>query len=109
MVDLDRVPALHPPARLAVRAQLTFTDLADERWIRAVVAERDDLVEQRRRPQMAVIGESGPKVGHEPLQRIRHRRRTDARLAVAVEVGADRLAIVTEMTGDGRDRPPPPA
>ena len=100
-------PAPHPATRFAVRTQLALAELADERRIRPVVAERDDLVEQRRRPQMTVIGEPGPQIGLEPVQRIRRRRRPPPGLAFAVEVGADRLAVAVEVTGDGRDRPSP--
>src|SRR5215212_6235543 len=70
MFDLDRVAALHPPARLTMRPQPTRTDLAHEARVAARIAERDDLDEQRRGPQVRVIREPGPDVDLELGERI---------------------------------------
>ena len=56
---------------------------------------------------MWVIGEPGPDVDLEVGQRVEHGSDTNAGLAVAVQVGAHRLAVAVEMAGDGRDRPAP--
>jgi hypothetical protein len=68
MVDLDRVPALHAAARLAVRAEGPQPHLAGEARVALAVAERHDLVEEGRPPQMAVSGrgESHPPALAEP-------------------------------------------
>ena len=50
---------LTPVQRLAVGAQAGQADLAGETQVRAGVAEPDDLVEQRRGPQVRVVGEPG--------------------------------------------------
>ena len=42
-------------AAFAMRAQRTLSELARERRIRLHEAERDDLVEQRHRPQMRIL------------------------------------------------------
>jgi hypothetical protein len=46
MVDLDALAALHPRARLAVRAQPGQADLAGEAHIRGAIAEGHHLVEE---------------------------------------------------------------
>lgn len=55
---------------LTVRAQPALADLTHETRVGPGVAERDDLVEQRRRPQMRIINEPGPDVTLEVGQRI---------------------------------------
>jgi hypothetical protein len=107
VLDLDGVAALHAPACLAVRPQPTLADLAHEAGVAPLVTERGDLDEQRRRPKMWVIAEPGPDVALEVGQRVRHRGHPGARLTVAVQVRADRLAVTLQMAGDGRDRPAP--
>jgi hypothetical protein len=107
MLDLHRLPATHPGARLTVRAQPGEAQLAGKARIGTAVSERHHLVEQRRRPQVRIVDEAGRHIGDERRQRIRRRRPAHARFAFAVEIRADRLAVALEMTGDRRDRPPP--
>ena len=70
MVDLDGVSALHPPARLAVRAQAPEPDLAHEARVAERVAERDDLVIEGTGPDVAVVGEPEPDVVLDHGQRV---------------------------------------
>jgi hypothetical protein len=95
------------PAHASQCGRSALADLAHERRVAAGVAERDDLNEQRRRPQVRVIGEPGPDVDLEVDQRIIDDSDTNAGLAVAVQIGPHRLAVALEMAGDGRDRPAP--
>ena len=57
--------ALHPVARLAVRAQTPRSQLSCEGLVAAREAERVHLVEQCRRPQVRVLAEALCDVGHE--------------------------------------------
>ena len=72
---------------------------------RPVVAERDDFVEQRQRPQMRVLDEAFPAVVDEHVEPIDTGRSADVGDTIAGQIGADRLAVAAEMTGDRRDRP----
>jgi hypothetical protein len=74
MSDLNGLTALHPRARLTMRAQPGHPDLAHETRIRLAIAERNDLVEQRRSPHMGIINEPGSHMTSETLQRVRNRR-----------------------------------
>ena len=56
---------------------------------------------------MWVVGEPGDHIGSVLLERIGQLRPADARLSLARQMGADRLAVTTQVTGDGRDGPPP--
>ena len=107
MVDLDRLSTLYPRARLAVRAQAGQADLAGEAHIRAAVTEDDDLVVERRGPQVRVVGKARRDVGAVVGKSIRPRRATNTRSSFAGQIGADRLAVTVEMAGDGRDGPSP--
>jgi len=55
VIDHRHRAALRRPARLTRRTQAAGAQLAGERRIRPVEAKRDNLVEQRRRPQMRVL------------------------------------------------------
>ena len=70
MLDLDRGPPPDPRARLAVRAQLAGSQPPSERRIGPLEAECLDLVEQRRRPHVRVIGETLAEVWHELIERM---------------------------------------
>jgi hypothetical protein len=56
-----------------------------------------------------VVDEASLHVVDKRGQRVRHRRPTDTGDPFAREIGADRLSITLEVTGDGRDRPSPPS
>jgi hypothetical protein len=107
MVDLDGVSALHPPTRLAVGAQPAGPDLADEARIAECVAERDDLVIEGAGPHVAVLREPQPEIVLDPGQRVGRRAAADSRLALTAQIAPDGLAVVTQVSGDGRDRPAP--
>src|SRR5665213_139214 len=107
MVDLDRVAALHPTTRLTMRTQTADTDLTHERRIRPSVTEPDDLIEQRRRPQVRIVNEPGPDIRLERRQRIGRRRHPPSRHTFAIQIRADRLRVSFQMAGDRRDRPAP--
>jgi len=104
--DLDRGPAPHARAGLAVRTQATPAELAGEAHIAQPVAEPGDLVVQGAGPDVGVVGEPGGQVGHERPQRVGCRA-APAGGAPTPHVGTDRLGVAAQMTGDGRDRPPP--
>src|SRR5205823_3955631 len=86
VLDLDRLPAAHSRAGLAVGPQPGETNLPGEAHVRALVAEDRDLVEQGGGPDVGVVSEAGDEVGLERLQRIRLRRSPDTGLPRAVEV-----------------------
>jgi hypothetical protein len=100
MIDVYGVATSHAGTGLAVRAELRHAHLADEGGVAEGVAERDHLVEQRRGPHVGVVGEPGPQVGHEPLERIGRRAPAHARGALALQVGTDRLAVPSQVAGD---------
>ena len=107
MVDLDGVSALHPPTRLAVRAQTTDPDLADEARVAERVAEGDDLVIERTGPDVAVVGEPKPDVVLDHRQRVGCRAPAHPGLALPAQIAPDGLAVASQVSGDGRDRPAP--
>jgi hypothetical protein len=76
-----------------------------ERLIRAGEAQLDDLVEQRGRPQVRIIGQPLPTVAEELLHRLRPDGLALTRTALAVQIRTDRLAVMPEMAGDRADRP----
>ena len=107
MVDLDGVSSLHASTRLAVRAQAPYPDLADEARVAERVAEGDDLVIERTGPHVAVVGEPKPDVVLDHRQRVDRRCPANARLTVAAQIAPDGLAVASQVSGDGRDRPAP--
>ena len=70
MVDVDVRAALHTHARLAMRPQVPVPDLAGERLVAAIEPERDNLVEQHRRPHVRIIDEPLTHVALDPIERI---------------------------------------
>lgn len=86
---IDRHPALDPAAALAVRTQRVAPDTADEGRIAARVAEGDDLVEQRRQPQVRVIEKARPDVPDERFDRIGRRSPADPGPTLTGEIGAE--------------------
>jgi hypothetical protein len=77
--------------------------------IRPRITQFPQLIQQRRGPQMRVIGQPDPAVHHKR----RHDHRAPAgpptRLAIPAQIRARRLAVMTQVPGDRRDRPAPPA
>ena len=67
----------------------------------------DDLVEEDLSHHMRVLPQALAAVVHERGEPVRSGRSTCARRASAVQVGGDRLAVVSEMPGDRGDRPAP--
>jgi hypothetical protein len=102
---MRRRASTDPRAGDAVRAQFTLADLAGERLIGPRIAQRDDLVKQRGRPQVRILTEPAAHVALERREHIRSRRLALARLPLPVDIAADRLAITIKMTSDRRDRP----
>jgi hypothetical protein len=105
---LDHRPVLVPVrrARRAPRPQLVAADRGGERLIRPRKAQAGHLVEQRRRPQMRIIIEPLPAIRQEVGHRLRPSRLALTRHPFAVQIRPDRLAVMTEMSGDRADRPP---
>lgn len=97
----DRVgPPVRRVARLAMRAQSPVAQMPREGLVTAVVAQRHDLVEQRRRPHVRVIDEALTHIGLEPVERVRTRRDPHPRRRATRQHVVDRLAVHTDMTGD---------
>jgi hypothetical protein len=101
----DRAP-FRRPARLTRRAQPAHPDLAGQRRIRLVEPERDEFVVQRRRPQVRILTQPFAGVVDEPVEAVVARRCPHAGDPAAAQVRPDRLAVMAEMAGDRRDRPP---
>jgi hypothetical protein len=104
--NLDGVPAEHPGAGLAARAQPRQPQLPGEAHIRAPISQPRHLVIQRGRPDVRVVGKPGGRVGRERRQRIRRRADPDPRLALPLQVGTNSLAVTAKMASDRRHRPP---
>jgi len=105
MVDDRVVTPDRGPARFAVRTQRPDPQAASETRIGAAIAERDDLVEQRGRPQMWVVDQPDLGVLGELLERVGGRTGPDARDSRAVQIVPDGLAVTFQMAGDRTDRP----
>jgi hypothetical protein len=90
------------------RSNEPVADLTGERRIRPLIAERDNFVEQHRRPHVRILGQPLTDVGLEPVERIRRAVGSAAHtgFAFAVQMGSDRLAVPAGVAGDRRDRPP---
>ena len=99
--------ALHTRARFAMRSEFAVTQVVREPLIAAIEPQRDDLVEQHRRPHVRIIGEPLTHVHLEPIERIHDRRRlaTNTDLPLTAQIRAHRLAVMTNMTSDRRQRP----
>src|SRR6185312_15398658 len=82
-------------------------ELPGERGIGAVVAQLEQLVEQRGRPQVRVLAQPFPAVADERLERIRLGPPALAGDPAPLQVGADGLAVMSQVSGDRRDRPAP--
>lgn len=106
MRDLDRLPAGHPRAGLAVRPQPGPPQLPGETDIRQPVAQRHHLIEQRVGPQVRIIGEPRRKVGRKRCQWVGLRGHPAAGLPFPGQVGRHSLMVTANMAGDRRDRPP---
>jgi hypothetical protein len=104
VLDHRPVPALRCVAGLAVRPDLVAAKRTREGRIGAPAAELDQLVEESGGPQVRVVGEPLAAVVQERYERIRGLAALPRR-TLAVQVGADRLAVASQMAGDRRDRP----
>jgi hypothetical protein len=83
VLDVDVRPPVAGQARLAVWAQLPVAQLTGEGLVTTRVAQGCDLVEQRGRPHVLVVGEPLAHVGLERIERIGLSALTHARLALA--------------------------
>lgn len=106
--DLDRRPPPHPRTGLTVRPQCAAAELAGEDLVAPVVTERSELVVERRGPQMGVFPEALAGVRLERGEVVGHGGPAPPRPALTGQIGPDRLSVAAQVTGDGRDRPPPP-
>ena len=66
-------------------------------------AEPGELVEQRHGPEVRILDQARGDVVDEPVERVRRSALADPWLALTGEVGADGLAVMTEVTGDRGD------
>jgi hypothetical protein len=94
-------------ARLARRAQPAGPQRPGEGRIGAVVPQLNQLVEQRGGPQVRVLSQSLPAVAVERLERVRFGAGPLPGDPAAAQVGADGLAVMTQVPGDRGDRPTP--
>lgn len=114
-VELDLLPrrvgdhrliaALGPVTWFAVRTHLMTAQSPRERRVPAPVTEFAHLVVQRRRPHMRIISKTPTAVlqeRHELIWRLTPLTRDN----LPVQIGADRLAVTTQMPGNRRNRPP---
>ena len=90
-----------------MRAQSPHPDLADEARVAERVAEGDDLVIERTGPHVAVVCEPQSDVVLDHDQRVDCRAPAHPRLAGAAQIAPDGLAVASQVSGDGRDRPAP--
>ncbi|MFI2352901.1 hypothetical protein ACH492_39185 [Streptomyces sp. NPDC019443] len=104
MRDDRHVSATGGPARFAVRTRLIPPQGPRENGIATRITEFDDLLEERRRPQVWVVAEPLAAVLQEGHERVR-RLTPISRDPFAVQISADRLAIVAQMPGNRGDRP----
>jgi hypothetical protein len=105
VIDDRHRATLRGMATLAMRTQFAQAKLASERRIRLVEAELHDLVEQRHRPQMRILDQPFPAEVNERIEQLRTCPSAHARDAFAVQIRADRFAVMAEMASDRRDRP----
>jgi len=104
VLDHRNRPVLGRPARLTRRPQPAGSQLAGHRRVRAVIAEPEQLVEQRRRPQVRIIGEALSAVRRKGIERISPTTGPNPSLPPG-QVGTDGPAVFTQMPGDRGDRP----
>jgi hypothetical protein len=69
------------------------------------IAEWNYLVIEGARPDVGVVFEAEPHVLSDDSEWIGQRAPSPARLARSAQIALDGLSVVTEVTGDGRDRP----
>src|SRR5262249_9956810 len=100
VLDLDRGPPLDPGAGLAARPEAAPADLADEGDVAARVAQRCDLVVERRAPQVRVLDQPLAHVRLEAGEVNGDRAAAHPRYPLPAQVGADRLPVTPEVTGD---------
>ena len=105
VLDLDGGPALDAVTGLAVRAQLASAQTSGEALVAEREPERRHLVIEGGGPDMGVLSEALAQIEDERLEWVGFSPPTLAGDTCPVEVGPDGLAITTDVTGDGRDRP----
>lgn len=103
--DLGRGAPFDARTRFAARTQFSLADLSGQGLVAGVKAQRAQLAQQDLGPHVRVVGETLTQVGLEGNERIGDAS-AHAGLAVLADMGSNRLAVATEVTGDRRDRPP---
>ena len=105
VLDLDGGPTLDARTRLAVGTELVGAQAPGE----ALVAEREpegaDLVIEGACPHVGVLGEAGSQIRDVLDEGVGFCASALAGHPLAIQVGPDRLAVPTQVPGDGRDRP----
>ena len=92
-------------ARPAHRAQRPLPYRAGKRRIRTREAQRDDLVEQRRGPQMRIRGQPQPAIFDILGEQVRRQADTNPRGVLPGQIPAHRQPGHPQMAGDRADRP----
>ena len=88
-----------------MRAQLVGPQPPGEALVAEGEPQRRDLVIERARPHVRVLREARPQIGDVLDERIGCGASALAGNPLSVQVGADRLAVPPQVSGDGRDRP----
>ena len=107
MVDDRHRPTPGPPTRPTQRPQFADADLANERHTALPIAQSLGLVEQRRSPQVRVLGQPLTHIRFEPIERIHLPRSPLPSDALTTKVRAHRLSVSSQMAGNSRNRPSP--
>jgi hypothetical protein len=98
--DDRRITTFDRLAGLTVRTQAQRSDRRGQARIRPREPQLDDLVEQRRRPQMRITSQPLPAVRHERLDQQWRSPRPLARLSPARQMRTNGLAITAQMPSD---------
>ena len=107
MIDDRHRLAPGAPTRPTRRAQLPVTDLANERHIALPVPQSLGFDEQRRSPQVRILGQPLTNIRFEPVERIPLRRSPLPEGPLTRKVSSYCLSVSSQMAGNSRDRPSP--
>ena len=82
-----------------------MAELPDEARVAERVAEADDLVIERRRPDVRVVDKAGHQVLGEGIERVGSMSGAHSGHPLAAEIGPDGLSVPAQVPGDRRNRP----
>jgi hypothetical protein len=105
VLDLDGGPAFDAVTRFTMRAQRMETQTAREALVAEGEPEGCHLVIEVGGPDVRVLAQTLAQIRHERLKRVGFRSPAHAGNSCPVQMVPDRLAITTQVVGDGRDGP----